>query len=297
MPSSCACVSQVMPATTASQVRDRRVRESKPSLTPQPLGNNSRHEPHSQELGCLRLCALASVSCLCDQISLRQGLLSRSPRPAVGCAGRETLLPVRRRRRQGCGGTRAACVPPLMGAAWASPSLTGQWLLARVKPVQRSRRSQDLGGKCPAWLQSSRPRPGGKQLEVARFWPRCAPAPVYAHGCDCMRALVEGGNGQHGGWWDSVVGGSSPAPQGLAEDGGGRRWDARHGLEEGTCRRHAAGPLGTAPHCRPSPGVPAGMSPCPAPAVAPAQGQTWGSGLPTASGAGLFLARGLEGSE
>lgn len=60
------------------------------------------------------------------------------------------------------------------------------------------------------------------------------------------------------------------------------------------CHRHPMGPLGTAPHCQPSPGVPVGMSPCPAPTAAPVQGDR---GLLTALGAGLFLAGGLGGSE
>jgi len=132
---------------------------------------------------------------------------------------------------------------------------------------------------------------GGKQLEAVHFWLRCAP--VYARGRGCVQVLVEGGDEQHGDWWDSVAGGSSLAPWGLAEDGGGRRWDAHWGLEEGMCCRHSTGTPGTAPQCQPSPGVPVGTSLCPAPATATMQRQVWDRGLWMASGLGLFLAGGL----
>jgi len=98
---------------------------SKSLLAPQSLGSSSGCEPRAQELGCLGLCALASVSCLHAQISLRRGLLSRSPWPVVGCAGGELRLLVRWRSRQGCRGTCATCVPLLTDAVWASPSLMG----------------------------------------------------------------------------------------------------------------------------------------------------------------------------
>lgn len=94
-----------------------------------------------------------------------------------------------------------------------------------------------------------------------------------------------------------LAGGSSPASWGLAENSGGRRWGACWELEEGMCRRHPMGPLGRAPHCQLCPCVPVGMSLCPAPAAAPAQGRVWGSGLPTALGAGLFLPGGLGDGE
>ena len=76
---------------------------SKLFLTLQPPGTNSRHEPHSQELGCLHSCVLASVSCLCTQIN---------PWPVEGWAGGEIQLLIGWRSRQRLRGRVCCLCPP-----------------------------------------------------------------------------------------------------------------------------------------------------------------------------------------